>query len=285
MESDDSVFFSWFILGTMWAMSTYLIVCPLVFLAGLVDAIAGGGGLISLPAYVLAGVPMHMSVGTNKLANSFGTALTTWKFYKKKLISLRLALPSIVMAIVGASMGARISLLLDENVMRTILLIVLPITAVIVLNKNFFHEDRKEDFVLDTKTLFLSSLVSWVVGIYDGIYGPGTGTFLMIGFTLFAKMGIVQANAQAKIINLTTNISALVIFVLSGQVDYRLGLVAALCNMIGNFVGSELALHKGGGNCATNLFGCFDATCDSIYSLKIPSFDREFLFVLFIVYK
>ena len=223
----------------------FLIVCPMLFLAGLVDAIGGGGGLISLPAYLLAGVPIHQTIATNKLSSTCGTALATFRFIREGLVNWRLALPTILFAMLGSSLGANLSLRMPESVMETVLFVVLPVVAFIVLNPKIFHDNEEKELVLDRKLWITAMISAFVVGVYDGFYGPGTGTFLIIAFTVFAKLDIRTSNAQAKVINLTTNITSLAIFLMSGQVVVLLGLAAALCNMAGNYVGAGLALTKG----------------------------------------
>lgn len=226
-------------------LQTFLIVCPLLFLAGLVDAIGGGGGLISLPAYLFAGLPIHQAVATNKMSSSCGTALVTFRFIKNKLVDLKLAVPSVIAAIVGSSIGANLSMTLEDAVMEKILLIVLPVSALIVLNKKLFCDKGSDHVILSFKTYVIASVSAFVVGMYDGLYGPGTGTFLIIAFTVFAKMSIGVSNAQAKVINLTSNITSLVIFILNGQVLFSLGIAAALSNMAGGYIGAGLAMSKG----------------------------------------
>ena len=226
-------------------IQTFLIVCPLLFLAGFVDSIAGGGGLISLPAYLFAGLPVHNAIATNKLSSTCGTALATGRFIKKGLISFRLAAPSIIAAVAGASLGAHLSLKMSEDVMRNVLLIVLPVAAFFVLNRHLFPEHARDELILDRRTYITAVVAAFVIGIYDGFYGPGTGTFLIIAFTVFAKLNVGTANAQAKAINLTTNITSLVIFLRSGQVLITLGIAAAVFNMIGNYIGSGLVMSKG----------------------------------------
>ena len=222
----------------------FLIICPMLFLAGLVDAIGGGGGLISLPAYLLAGLPVHNAIATNKLSSTCGTALTTVRFIRQGLVNWRIAVPTIFCAIGGSSLGANLSMNVPESVMEAVLFVVLPVVAFIVLSPKTFR-DHDQEVKLDRK-LWVTALVSaFVVGIYDGFYGPGTGTFLIIAFTVFAKLDIRTANAQTKIINLTTNITSLTIFLLNGQAVILLGLAAAACNMAGNYVGSGLAMTKG----------------------------------------
>lgn len=223
----------------------FLIVCPLLFLAGFVDAIGGGGGLISLPAYLLAGVPMHQAIATNKLSSACGTALATARFIKKGLVNWRLGAPTILAAMIGSGLGAKVSLATPEGVMERLLLFILPVAAIIVLSPKAFADREGEELRLDGRTWAIALTSALTIGFYDGFYGPGTGTFLIIAFTALARMGLRRANAQSKIINLTTNLTSLGVFLMGGQVIFLLGLAGAACNMLGGYLGAGLAISKG----------------------------------------
>lgn len=225
--------------------SSFLIVCPMLFLAGFVDSIAGGGGLISLPAYLLAGLPVHMAIGTNKFSSAFGTTLSTVRFIRQRLVIARFAISSVFFGFSGSAIGAKLSLLVSETVLKSLLLVVLPIAAFCVLNRRIFRPNESDNIKYDFKTFFVVMLSAFLVGIYDGLYGPGTGTFLIIAFSVFAKFSIKRANAHTKVINLSTNIAALVVFLLNGQVLIPLGIAAAVSNMLGNYAGSGLVMTKG----------------------------------------
>lgn len=227
-------------------VKVFLIVCPLVFLAGLVDAIGGGGGLISLPAYMIAGVPVHMAIATNKLSSFCGTSLATFKFIKAKLVDFKLAIPAVVAAIVGSFCGSKTSLIMEENIMKYILFAVLPITAFVVLNRKLFPaEEGTETPGITRKMIVVACVAALIIGFYDGFYGPGTGTFLIIALTVFGKLPMKRANGQSKVINWTTNATSLVVFLLNGQVVIVLGIAAALCNMLGAGIGASLVMSKG----------------------------------------
>lgn len=226
-------------------VKTFIIVCPLLFFAGLIDAIGGGGGLISLPGYLLAGLPPHMAVATNKMSSSCGTAVATARLMKNKLVNYRLVLPSLIAAILGSSLGAKLSLMMNEKVMLYLMMILLPFCAFLVLNKKIFNDNGSSRVIADKKTYLIAILSALVIGVYDGLYGPGTGTFLIIAFTVFAGLNLATANAQAKVINLTTNITALVIFLIHGEVLLPLGLAAAACNMLGGYMGVGLMMKNG----------------------------------------
>ena len=224
-------------------MDKFLIVCPLLFLAGFLDAIGGGGGLISLPAYLLAGLPVHSAIATNKLSGSCGTTLATVKFIRRGLVNWHLAVPTVFAAMLGSALGAKTSMAVEEGVMENLLLLVLPCAAFIVLRSRAFREEG--ELRLNRRTWVTALVSAAVVGFYDGFYGPGTGTFLIIAFTAFAGFPLKRANAHAKVINLTTNLTSLGVFLTGGQVVFALGLAGAVCNMAGNFLGAELALKQG----------------------------------------
>ncbi len=223
----------------------FLLVCPLVFLAGLVDAIGGGGGLISLPAYIVAGLPIHQAIATNKLSSACGTSLTAVRFARNGLIDYKIALPAIMMAIAGSSVGANLSMRMPEKVMIYILYGVLPAAAFIVLNKHIFHDNPDETGPDSRRTMIIAAIAAFLIGIYDGFYGPGTGTFLIIALTVFARMPILKANGITKAVNMTTNLTSLVIFLLHGQILIPLGIAAAVCNMAGGYLGAGLAMKEG----------------------------------------
>ena len=226
-------------------IETFLIVCPFLFLAGLIDAIGVGGGLISLPAYLIAGLPPHAAVATNKLSSACGTTLATYRFIRNGLVNLKLAVPSVIVAIIGSSIGANISLRITEDIMLCIMVAILPICAFLVLNKKLFHDGGSDSVTLDKHTYLTATVAAFIIGMYDGFYGPGTGTFLIIAFTIFARLSIKTANAQAKVINLTSNITSLIVFLLNGEVVFSIGLAAAACNMLGGYIGAGLVMKNG----------------------------------------
>lgn len=223
-----------------------IIVCPLVFLAGFVDSVAGGGGLISLPAYLFVGIPPHMASGTNKVVNSMGTALATWKYIKSGKVRIKLGLLAAVGALIGSSIGTRIALFLNQEVLQTILLIALPVAAIILTIKKDFGNDTDTTPHEDTaKESITCLLIGLVMGCYDGMIGPGTGTFMIMAFTAVVGMDLLTASGCAKMGNLASNISSAVLWILSGQVMFALVIPCALFNLLGNYLGAQYAI-KGG---------------------------------------
>lgn len=226
-------------------LKSLLILCPLVFLGGFVDAIGGGGGLVTLPAYMLAGLPAHLAIATNKLSSTGGTLVTAIRFIKERLVSFPLAAPCVICAFFGSFFGARLSLLVDERHLKLIMLPALAVAAFFVLNKNMFGKEYPKEGAFSKKTVLIACAASFLVGGYDGFYGPGTGTFLIIALNVFAHLDLKSANAQTKIINLTTNFTSLIVFIANGQIVWKLGLAAMACGIAGNYIGSFLALRKG----------------------------------------
>ena len=225
------------------SINVFIIVCPLVFLAGLVDSIAGGGGLISLPAYLMAGISPQFALGTNKLSSIAGTLIASLRYYKNKYVDIILCFPAIVAALAGSALGSSFALLVNEQILRWILLIVIPLTAFYVFKRK--NLDNDSSHLSRVRTIIYSGIISFFIGGYDGFSGPGTGTFLILLYNGIAKIDSRIASGNAKWVNLASNLSALVLFLINGRVLIPLGLCAALFNMLGAYIGSGLVIHKG----------------------------------------
>ena len=218
-------------------MLKYLIICPLVFLAGFIDAIAGGGGLVSLPAYMITGLPVHTCIATNKMSACMGTSISTASYAKSGFIPWRSALFCIPCAFTGSALGAALALKVEDGAFKVIMLVIVPLTAVYVLTRKDLTPAKKE--LPFGQTLLLSMLAAFVIGIYDGFYGPGTGTFLLLLLTGIARMPLSKANGLTKAINFSTNISALAVYLVNGQVLFPLGIIAGGFNIAGNYLGAR----------------------------------------------
>ena len=223
----------------------FIIVCPMVFLAGFVDAIAGGGGLISLPAYLIAGVPTHMALGTNKMSSMMGTAIATGRFAKNGYIQFKKVVWFIVAALIGSSIGSNLTLLVSDKILQYMMIVILPIVAFYVMRNKKMGDDSLVGTLPERKSFLIALASALIIGIYDGFYGPGTGTFLMLLFTGFCHMTLNDAAGTTKAINLTTNITALVVFLINGKVLLSLGIAAGCCNMAGNYLGSHSFTSNG----------------------------------------
>ena len=218
-------------------MLTYLIVCPMVFIAGFIDAIAGGGGLVSLPTYMITGLPVHNCIATNKMSSFMGTSIATYKYAKSGFIPWKLGFICIPCAFIGSASGANLALMVDDGIFKIIMLIVLPATgAYVLLKKDLVSDKPAYSF---KAMVIISMIISLAIGVYDGFYGPGTGTFLILLLTGIARMKLDQANGLTKIINWATNLSGLAVYLINGQVLLPLGLTAGLFNIAGNYLGAR----------------------------------------------
>ena len=170
----------------------FLIVGPLVFLAGFVDAVAGGGGLISLPAYLIAGFPVHFAIGTNKISSAMGTTLTTVRYTKSGFIPWKQAVFCVAFALSGSACGANLALLIGDRIFKIIMLVILPLTGAYVMRGKALNAEFEPYSKL--KTTLLGCAIAFFIGAYDGFYGPGTGTFLILLLTALAHMPVTEAN-------------------------------------------------------------------------------------------
>ena len=227
---------------TYWSL---LIICPLVFAASLLDAVAGGGGLVSLPAYLIAGLPPHNAIATNKLSSSIGTVASTARFIKNKCVDWPTAIPSAALAILGSVAGAKLVLAIEDDAIRYIMLALVPVLAFVVLKKRDLSAEELEP-VSRKRQFLVICLAALIVGMYDGFYGPGTGTFLLIAYTQLAKLPLRLAAGNVKIANLSSNIGSLAVFLINGQAIIPIGLIAAIFALSGHFLGAGLLLKNGG---------------------------------------
>jgi len=222
-----------------------LLICVGVFLASFMDAIAGGGGIISVPTYLIAfsGLPTYYALGTNKLSAGLGTIFSTARFIRQGYVDWKLFTPAILLALVGSMIGTRLQLHTPDMVLKYLLLLILPIVAFITLRSRSWPD---QPGTLDPRRrkciIWLASLI---IGAYDGYYGPGTGTFLLITFIRFAKLDTRSAAGGVKVINLASNIGSCITALLAGYVYIGVGLVSALASMAGHYLGAGLAIKNG----------------------------------------
>lgn len=220
-----------------------LFICVGVFFASFVDAIGGGGGIISVPVYLLAGVPTHLALGTNKLSACIGTFVSTFRFIKNGFVDWSLAPLSILLALIGSHFGVKLQLTMDAQVLKHLLLLILPLCAAAIWKQKTFPEERGNIAPWLQRTIVWASAL--IIGAYDGLYGPGTGTFLLLVGCNLAKLDVRTASGNAKVVNLSSNISALVTSIMAGKVLIPIGLIAAAFSILGHYLGAGLALKNG----------------------------------------
>ncbi len=222
-----------------------LLICVGVFLASFMDAIAGGGGIISVPTYLigLTGVPTYFALGTNKLSSAIGTVFSTARFIRRGFVNWKLAIPSVFLALIGSVGGTWLQHRTPELVLKYLLLAVLPVVAFITLRTRTWP-DQPGDIPFSRQAAIVWA-ASFAVGAYDGYYGPGTGTFLMIIFIRLAKLDTRTAAGNVKIVNLASNIGSVTTALLSGYALIGVGLISAVASVLGHYLGAGLAIKNG----------------------------------------
>ena len=211
--------------------------------AGFVDSAAGGGGLISLPAYLFAGLPPHYTYATNKFSAACGTTFATASFFKSGAMNVKVGVLAAIGSFAGSALGAHIVLLLSDEMLRTMMFIIL--TVVIILWQRNLPDENRDDGTLDLKKILLALAIGLGIGLYDGVMGPGTGTFAIIAFTTLMGFDLRTANGNAKVLNLASNYASLVTYLSSGLVVFSIGIPCAISGIVGNLLGSHFALKNG----------------------------------------
>lgn len=230
----------------MFTMSLFCgLVCAIAaFAGGFIDAISGGGGLLTIPALLLTGVPPHLALGTNKVSACCGTTVALFNFAKHGLVNWRMAGYGIIFSIIGSWLGAGLALILESAILGKILVALLPLAMIATLLPQKQHDDiapPRDGF----RFWVLLPIVCVAIGLYDGFFGPGTGIFLILGLHWVLKMGLIQASATAKAFNLASNVSAAVSFIWHGSVFWPLAIIMGACFVAGNWIGSAVAIKVG----------------------------------------
>lgn len=218
---------------------------PVVFLAGLIDAIAGGGGLLTVPAYLIAGLPPTQLLGTNKFVSTIGTLVSTTQYIRHGLMIWPVAIVGIPCALLGSALGAHWVAGLDQDIVRQIILIALPIAAVLTLLPKPQGHDDLEYHWRSPRLWIMIPFIGLTLGWYDGLFGPGTGSLLILALYGLGHLNFLHAAATGRLFNLMSNAGALLAFLYHGQVLFRLALPLALASMAGHYCGSHLAIRRG----------------------------------------
>lgn len=227
-------------------MTQIIFLCIFAFLAGLIDSIVGGGGLIQLPALLvfLSNTPLTLIFGTNKLSSIAGTSTAVISYSKAIKFNWQIALTSAIFSFIFSFIGARTVGGINPTLMRPLVLVILAIVAIYTfLKKDFGSEHIPKSRGI--KQLIYAALIGALLGFYDGFLGPGTGSFLIFAFIGFLGLDFLKASATAKIVNFSTNLAALIYFASTHNIIYQLAIPMAFCNIIGATIGTKLAIVKG----------------------------------------
>lgn len=226
----------------MFALDTTLLLVAAAFAAGFVDSIAGGGSLIALPALLLAGFAPAEALGTNKLQAMFGSGSAAIAYAAKGHVDLRRQLPSAGLALAGGVVGAAVASLLPGDWLRLLLpFLLVTIALYFALKPDMDDIDRAERM---PPFLFGVTVVP-LIGFYDGVFGPGAGSFYMLAFVALAGFGLLKATAHTKLLNFASNIGGLAAFAMAGVVVWKIGLLMGVAQFLGARLGAGLAIRNG----------------------------------------
>ena len=229
-------------------METYLVIllCIAAFFAGFVDAIVGGGGLIQTPVAMILMPNLAVSsiIATLKIPSFSGTLLAANQYLKKVQMNWKLLLSMAIIAFCTAFLGSNLLTLVRNDFMKPLLFVVLILIAIYTFVKKDFgiHQDKD----LSPKMVFLrAGLMSLFIGFYDGFIGPGTGSFLVLGFVAILGFDFLHASANAKMVNLATNFGSICLFILKQKIIWAIAIPMAICNAFGGWLGAKIAIKKG----------------------------------------
>ena len=220
-------------------------VCPLLFIAGVIDAIAGGGGLIALPTYLMTGMPVHMAYGCGKLQCSLGSTMAVLRFWKNDVLDGKFAVLTAVAAMVASAVCTQLVLYLDGEIVRRIVLVMLPVAAILILIPKKKGKGKIIRQVVNRKNILLVLAAGLLLGTYDGMFGPGGGTIAIMIFSLLLHYDLRVASANSKMVIMASNYMALLGYLATGNIVYQIAIPATICNMLGNYVGAGLAIKNG----------------------------------------
>ena len=224
------------------ALNVFLVLFCVAIFAGFIDSIAGGGGLITIPAMLIMGIAPLDTLGTNKLQGLFGSGSATLSYARKGHVNLKEQLPMALMSAAGSVLGALLATVVPGDVLKAVLpFLLIAIALYFGLKPNMGDVDQHRRV---TPFVFTLTLVP-LIGFYDGVFGPGTGSFFMLGFVTLAGFGVLKATAHTKFLNFGSNIGAFAVFLSFGAILWKVGLLMGVGQFLGAQVGSHYAMAKG----------------------------------------
>ncbi|MBQ2991487.1 MAG: TSUP family transporter [Clostridia bacterium] len=215
------------------------------FFSGIIDAVCGGGGLLSMPMYMAIGFPAHMVTGTNQCSIFFGGATSLVRYMRGGHIHWPTAIVTGPLAVLGAFLGARLNLVMPERVLEIIMIVLLPVVTLIILFKPTFGEENRVETLSNARKAVSALVIGLVIGAYQGFYGAGSGTFFMLGFAILCRLDLTTASGNTKFVAFCANISSAATYALSGAVVWPAVVLATVFNVAGSYLGAGLAMKKG----------------------------------------
>lgn len=225
-------------------VGTFLFLGVACFIAAFIDAIAGGGGLITVPAYLASGLPAHIALGTNKVSSSIGTVASSLKFATSGKVNKEMVKRMIPFSFIGALMGVRTVVLIDSKYLYPIAIVLLLLVLVYTLINKKMGE--KNNFTgLNKTNIRQGKIMAFVMGFYDGFFGPGTGSFIIFALIKIFKLDFTNASGNAKILNLTSNLASMLLFIYLGKVNFFYSIPIGIIMVFGATLGAKMAVSKG----------------------------------------
>lgn len=231
-------------------MENYILIllCLASFIAGFIDAIVGGGGLVQTPAAFILMPQLQVAqiIGTLKIPGFSGTAIASLQYLKKVKLNIKLFAVMAIVSFVFAYLGSNLLTIMKNDFMKPVLFVILLLLLIYTYIKKDFGQLRNTN--LSTKRKYVYAiLISIVIGFYDGFIGPGTGSLLIMAFVAILGFDFLQASTYAKVVNLATNIGSILLFALKGKIIWAIALPMAVCNATGAYIGARLAISRGNG--------------------------------------
>lgn len=226
-----------------------LFLCPMLLIAGIIDGISGGGGLIALPSYLIAGLPISSAYACNKMQSFLGTSASLAKYASSRMIDIKTALPAALAAIIGSHLSTQIMLSLNDDVKNIIIIAAMCFVILLTFFSYCIKIDRYSLTHVDLswETVLLCLGVGFLLGLYDGFFGPGGGTIAVLLFALIMKYDLRVGGGNGKLIIVVSNFTSMITYILHGDIIYAIAIPCAIANIIGSYIGASLATKKGTG--------------------------------------
>ena len=222
-----------------------LLCCLAFFFAGIVDSITGGGGLITIPLMLATGIPVHYITGTNQCSAWIGSGVASYKFVRSGNIHLRSAFITLPFAIIGSYIGARLNLIVPDRYLKVFMLVTIPIIAAFIFSNKQLGEEDHSDEQSTMAIVLWSVLIGFVLGGYQGFYGPGSGLFFMLAYAACLKLDLVKATGNTRFVIAIASIASVFAYASSGTVIWNLAIILNVFYIIGSYLGAVLVIRNG----------------------------------------
>ena len=221
------------------------VICGAFLIAGIIDSICGGGGLITVPAFIALGLPTHLITGTNQCAALPGTFVSVYKYIKSGNVHYKSALLTIPFAIVGGYIGAKLNLLIPLSLLQNIMLVMVPVLVVVTLLNKGHDGKNVVDRYTNGQMLARTAAIGLIIGAYQGFYGPGGGMFFIMGFNMLLKLDLLRCAGNKSLVVIFSSVAAVITYAKSGAVMWTLAAICAIFYIVGSYIGSSLAIKNG----------------------------------------